>query len=368
MSAVAEKVNDTLDGQRVLSYRYNRDPNRLQLTASQVSSWNEFQLETERRATGGRVVLELDLEAAFRSIDRRNFCAFFEALAGGPATALLTRFVGAFGPHERGLPLVNDSLFFLGNAYLSVVDHVVEKHAPDFIRFVDDYRIFGASEESLQRSLTAIEGDLAKIRFRVNRAKVRIGTAEEYLAAVAKGKYATTSSDSSSYISAVVFDDVVEPRQLAELVARAIAEPEDRLNEGFGRLILGAIRRMRLNEELVIRKNHPGSPRQDFAGVLSSNTATVERAIDLLETYARDPNEAWRAVWLIFVMKDIKPWHAHLRARREAVGEAIATSAHTPEVVRLWAMGMQEAPDLQPERVERLHDLGYLETGAALYT
>jgi len=367
VSALAEKVNSTLDSARVLSYRYDREPHRLQLTASQVRSWASFELETEQRLKEGRALLQFDLEAAFRSIDRRQFDAFLAGISQDGESRLLSHLINTLDPPAQGLPLVNDSVFFLGNAYLSVVDRIVERHALDFIRFVDDYRVFDDSPGTLEKSLAKIERDLDRIGFRINRAKLKLSSSEQYLAAVAKGKYATTTSV-EGYISAVVFDDVVEPNKLVELVSRAIAQPSEYLNEGFGRLILGAIRRLRLNERLALRKNFPGSPRDEFSAELAKKTDTIARATELLDSYGQNADEVWRVVWLLFVMDDMRPSDRSLAARCEAAIEAVRTSSDSPLLVRLWANKLRGGkPGTSPATVEELHDLGYFECGVRLY-
>ena len=73
---------------------------------------------------------------------------------------LLSKLVFGFSPELKGLPLINDSLFFLGNAYLSEIDAVLERHTSNFIRFVDDYRVFGSSRDDLSNLLNDLGQEL----------------------------------------------------------------------------------------------------------------------------------------------------------------------------------------------------------------
>src|SRR5437667_7137884 len=227
VSALAERIWRTVDEAVVLSYHYNTDPNRLQLTASQVSSWKQFQNETERRCrTSSDCLLQIDLKDAFESIDRVKFFDFLQDLAlKSVEVALLKLMLTSFSGSNSGLPLVNDSIFFIGNAYLQVVDQLVRKHSTNFIRFVDDYHIFSDSRDYLEKLLEQVSQELASIGFKINTRKVKLGSAEDYLEALAQGKYAKTKEVDGSGISAAAFDDVIAPDVLANIVRNALADP-----------------------------------------------------------------------------------------------------------------------------------------------
>jgi hypothetical protein len=373
VSVLARKVAQVIDKRRVLSYRYNTDPNRLQLSNNQVDSWSQFQNETQRRLAGRRYLLQLDLEKAFQSVNREDFLQFVENLSQKSIeNNLLKILLGSFGSNSLGLPLVNDSLFFLGNAYFSVVDKVMNRHSADFIRFVDDYRIFGESRESLEQILVRVTRDLSELGFKINERKLKLGSGEEYLEAVSKGTYATTKElDAPDYISAVIFADVLEAEQMVGLVERVISNPDEYLNEGFGRLVLGAIRRMRVNDIVAKRKNYYRSPRDRFAELLSENADIVSRTVDLLEKYAQAHNEAWRTIWLMFVLADASAEFMRdkeLSSRVKNTVKAIQAAGDVSLVVQLWAKKLFSSEVKErPSLVEELHEAGYLEAGVRLY-
>lgn len=367
VSSLAEKVDGVIDSNRtspqVFSYRYNTDPNRVQLTDSQVSSWGRFQNETQLLLQRHPHVLQLDLEGAFRSIDQARFFTFFDDhFPKAIEVEILKRVLGSVGSPDQGLPLINDSLFFLGNAYLGTIDKVIGKHTDKFIRFVDDYRIFGESQESLGEIFEKVNRELQQIGFKINMSKLRLGSSEEYLAAVNSAKYAITKKlGEEGYISAVVFDDVIEPELMLELITRAVENPEKYMNEGYGRLILGAIRRMRLNDEVARRKNYSNSPLEEYRKLLSKSTEIVRKAIELLQKYVHIENEVWRTVWLLFIMKDMDSDQVE-----KIVGE-IQTEDSTPLITRLWASKLWSHGTTITERaIEELDDVSYLEAGERL--
>jgi hypothetical protein len=318
-------------------------------------------------------MLQLDLESAFQSIDRTKFLAFARALAPNSIAAkLLQLLLESFGldvKGVKGVPLINDSLFFLGNAYLHVVDGVIQRHSKDFVRFVDDYRIFGESQAHLEALLSRVSLELEGMGFRINMNKVKLGSSGEYLDAVAKGAYAKTD-DSSRYVSAAVFSDVVEPKQMVDLVARVVREPDKYLNEGFGRLVLGAIRRMRLNHEVALQQNYPDSPRTAFAEQLSSNDELVSATLSLLERYLSTNDEDWRSVWLLYVMEDINITPS-LTSRFNDLVKEFQKKATGPQLAGLWARKLwpakQTKTEVKIEELEELHELGYIETGLRLF-
>ncbi|MGD0663044.1 MAG: RNA-directed DNA polymerase [Syntrophorhabdales bacterium] len=308
-------------------------------------------------------------------MSRQRFLAFVEDLS--PHTIevdLLSVLLESWGAPDQGLPLINDSLFFMGNAYLSVVDQVVSKHAADFLRFVDDYRIFGTSTKSLEETLTRINGELQQVGFHLNTAKVKLGSCEEYLEAITKIKYAPPEAQSGSdYPSVAIFDDVIEPDQMVKLIERVVSSPDDYLNEGVGRLIIGAIRRMRFNAAVAARKNYPRSPRDEFIEMLSNNTSVIEMAIALLRKYALFNNELWRTAWLLFIMDDMNPNSIKDKDLASRLKETIATlrgESNVPLVARLWAnrlWSVDVIERLEPSLIEELHDVDYPEAGRRCY-
>jgi hypothetical protein len=366
VSSLAEKVDRVIDSSRtsprVFSYRYNTDPNRVQLTDSQVSSWGRFRNEIKLLLGRYGHILQLDLEEAYRSINQARFFTFFDDLfPKAIEVEILKRVLGSLGSPDQGLPLINDSLFFLGNAYLSTIDKVIGKHTDKFIRFVDDYKIFGESQDSLEEIYTRVNRELQQIGFRINISKLRLGSSEEYLNRVNSAKYAMTKVE-NGYISAVVFDDIISPELMVKLIARAIENPEKFMNEGYGRLILGAIRRMRFNDEVAQRENYPqpNSPLEEYRKLISKNAEIVTKATKLLQEYVQKKDEEWRTVWLLFVMNDIDSDQVKKIVRE------IQEKASAPIITRLWANKLWPHGATMNSKAEELDDMNYLDAGNAL--
>ncbi len=120
---------------------------------------------------------------------------------------------------------------------------------------------------------------------------------------------------------------------------------------------------------VVEGKGYLHSPWEEYQDRLSKNDDLVKRALDLLEIYLKDPDESWRAVWLIYMLDDVGSEHAIepiRRPRKQEVLKSASTDGST-EVVRLWAR--RALPEVKPGAVEEeeLHELGYLEGGARYY-
>jgi hypothetical protein len=345
-----------------MSYRVNRAPGRLGLFSSQVGSWTRFQDETRKRLQTHSQMLQLDLKNAFQCMDRRAVVQWLygpdlESAEARVLTLLLEKLSG----NRPGLPLLNDSVFCLGNAYLTVVDVIVSKYSANFIRFVDDYRIFSDSKNHLEEVLEGISNELSATGFAVNSPKVKLGDGAEYFEAIARGKYAR-DKDNDGYVSAAVFEDILDPGLLYSLVRQVVSEPESFLNEGLGRLVLGAIRRMRLGDVIASVQSYPESPLKEYSEALAADTTVVSRMLDLLASYHGSPDEGWRMIWILYVLADALPLDSRVDMSKASVLDAMRSRENGDVLSRLWANNFDPRPTGLPE-IEELHKLGYLEAG-----
>jgi hypothetical protein len=363
VSALAEKVYKILD-HRVYSYRLNTEPDQLRLTPSQIHSWRKFQDDTGLMLRQHSHLLQFDLESSFRNVDASAFLGFLEEFAPGSVEIRLLRALWASyaGP---GIPPINDSLFFLGNAYFNLVDQCVKKHTNSFIRFVDDYRIFGDSENQLESILEQIGRQLGALGFKINPIKTRLGSSQDYLDAIMPDQFAAPGPIAGSdYPSAIMFDDVLKPADLVRQIDRILDGPEKYLNDGVGRLILGAIRRMRADDKMARSRGNLSSSLKEFGELVSADERRCGKLLDLLHDYAAAPNEAWRAVWLIFLLEDVNPRNQEMSARRSRALADLQGASSVP-VVKLWAKSVGGATPSPPG--ENMDSLGYLEAGFQLY-
>jgi hypothetical protein len=365
VSSIAETLDiKCLDEKRVFSYRYNRDPNRLALVEDQISAWSRFQNETNQRCKSSDCMLQIDLEDAFGHIDRNRFAEFMRKTAPDSAVPdLLEPLLNAFAI-DKGLPLINDSIFFLGNAYLSEVDQIISRHTKNYIRFVDDYRIFDTSRGTLESLLTGISSDLQNAGFAINADKVKVGTGQEYLDAISQVKYSTRNVE-VGYVTAVIFRDIVTPQHLVEIIEKTLHAPDEQMNEGLGRFQLAALRRMRFNAAVANLANFQSTPSESFSELLSTNRSIVEKVTRLLKDYSGVQSESWRSVWLLYLRHDISDAAIsdnRLRAEFQDTVTSIASSSTVAPVVRFWARRI--ASKRLDSEVELLHELDYVEQGA----
>lgn len=359
--ASAEVVRPTARAEQIFSYRRSQDPNHLRFTQNQLAAWNAFNAEAAERAKG-RNVLQLDLKEAFRSIDLDRFFKWLARHSTGKhvEVALLQRLLSKLAPPGDGIPSIDESVFYLGNAYLDVVDEVIARHASDFIRFVDDYRIFDRSREKLEQAYGRISADLAHIGFQVNQEKVHLGDYDEFTQSLAKVRSVQTEPV-GNYTSSVFLEDVLEPKALAGMVAGAVGKWESSLNEGFGRYLMQAVRRMRFNADFASTRGEH-SPLDDYTTTLkdSLDAKTFEKTLGGLLTAYTTTND-WRIIWLLYVVEDLD--------MRDTITKAF--SGQKPEmrspVLDCWVARARGKKAAKPAAPEVWHQLSYEQAGRLLH-
>ena len=155
---------------------------------------------------------------------------------------------------------------------------------------------------------------------------------------------------------------MIAPDVLANIVRNALADPTYLLTDGFGRLSIGAVRRIRLNHIVAVdTMNYLDSPWEEYRNFLSEDGDFLLRAINLLDTYLHAPNESWRAVWLLYILDEIYANDTQLRDLLH-----FASTNDSLELPRLWANKLL-ASNKSAVDLEELHELGYLEGGTRYY-
>jgi Reverse transcriptase (RNA-dependent DNA polymerase) len=385
-SIAAELAHKCIDTQKVFSYRYRTNPDALALNEDPITAWRAFQRETTHRCSSGDCVLQVDLEDAFPSMNRAQVIAFLRNLFPDRIEIdILEIMLDSFSAGSPGLPLVNDSIFFLGNAYLSVVDAVVARYSKSYIRYVDDYRIFSTSRDELAQIPVALAPPLAQLGLKINSHKLHLSTGEEYLESLSQITYATTQIDGAKhgdldldipedYLKPVpvVIGGIIPPDKMIAQLHTALDNPQTNLNEGNGRFLMGSMRRARLDAQIL--ESHTdgdnGNPplREHFKGQLSQDKHLVEKVQYHLKHYAGQPDEIWRLTWLLYLCRDIdfdrvaKPLSADLK---KSLAD-IRASQSLPVVARLWATQAGHAPpDLA--KIEMIHERSYIKGGQLFY-
>src|SRR6185437_13575625 len=180
-------IENALDRKKVFSHRLNADSSKpSQFLQDQCDGYAEFQGQAGLRKCTHVTIL--DLENAFASVDRKKqFMPFIRKNSPDTTVAdVLEHLLQGFSGNESGIPLVNDSLFYLGNGYFSEVDAAIGKYVTtDFVRFVDEYRFFANSQKDAEALARAGSQQLNALAFRINDLKTKIlqvplPQAEEY--------------------------------------------------------------------------------------------------------------------------------------------------------------------------------------------
>jgi retron-type reverse transcriptase len=128
----------------------------------------------------------LDHEILKQEIARKIYCRFTQRLChaiidgSNPQTPVHDYFPGddLFTPHvrRRGLPIGNLTSQFWANVYLNRFDHFVKEQlkVPGYIRYVDDFVLFGESAAQLRGWKQEIERYLGDLRLSLHPNKTHI--------------------------------------------------------------------------------------------------------------------------------------------------------------------------------------------------
>jgi hypothetical protein len=363
VAKLAEELANSIDARHVYSFRPNNDPSRIALMEPQLAALLEFHKETMTRLQGGDVVLEFDIESAFASIDRGRFYEFLQQLnPNGVEVRLIRRLMDSWSGAAPGIPLVNDSVFFLGSAYLGVVDNIVSGFTDDFIRYMDDYRVFGRNKADLESVFERINRAMGQLELRINPRKVKIRTIKDLRQPAIEPRFAKIESGEYVIDLDVGMRDQIEPEQLAALVEYSLESPDYYLNEGIGRHLLGALRRYRLNLAIYRRADEDSDLGTRLRNALK-NPSTVRLTSKRLAEYGTEPGNAWRAIWVIYLIEQQRTSEQFSPQLAE-----IEQSARMPTVVKLWARRCRLGIGGEPlELVEALHDMSYVDAGQQCY-
>ncbi len=158
-------------------------------------------LRFRRFLAGHRYVLKCDIRKYFQSMDHEILLAKLERrIACAPTMDLLRRIVGSrdfnaesppvyfsgddlFAPivRRRGIPVGNLTSQFFANLYLNDFDHWLteELRAGPYVRYVDDFCVFGNDKSKLNAVRAKIVERLGDLRLRMHDGKSRIYTQRE---------------------------------------------------------------------------------------------------------------------------------------------------------------------------------------------
>ncbi len=202
---------DKLLGHRVLSYRYEPNPqNRKYLFKNKISRWFTFEGVTLTFVRSGKFLLVTDLSNFFENIAREQIVAGLEQVipeieATGSeklqirnAITTLDRLLERWtfsGSH--GLPQNRDASSFLSNMLLSSVDKAMAAKGYDYYRYVDDIRVIADTEVHARRALQDLIRLLRTVGLNINANKTAIlspETSQEDLAEFFPSQDSTTTA------------------------------------------------------------------------------------------------------------------------------------------------------------------------------
>lgn len=356
VTSLAPRIDATFDRQRVYSYRYNTDKKSTALTEDQCDAWNSFNNAVKQHRGS---VLYLDLEQSCATIKRERFWSFLEQFSSSMIEVkTLKALINGFAPSEIGIPLINNALFFLTNAYFSEADKIISTHTKDYVRWNDDYFIFGSSQADLESLYKSVNKDLSNAGFKPNEIKTNIAQSQEYCDAFSKAA-AGGAVNTDRYTPVPVGQAAIDPAVIVTSIKSTVQHPDRYLNDGIGRAQLASLQKLRDSDS--------EESRQQFASDLAHNSDILEASSRLLTTYISSAEQTWRSVWLLYLMRDVDPSTISDTATRAKVKQALSkarNSAAAP-VVKLWAKA--HTVTLSQGQIESLSDMSYEAAGQRCY-
>jgi hypothetical protein len=272
-------------------------------------------------------------------------------------------FLTSFSPSGRGIPMINDSVFFLGSSYLTVIDNIIRDISPKFLRYVDDYRIFHDDLGQMESILGEIRRKLGVLGLEINDRKLKLDDTKTYLEAV--GQHRRKAPPSHEYQDAATGSESVDAEDMFARISTILAEPDRYLHQGQGRFEMAALRRMRFHSSFIEMQGAKATPNKIFLQMMCGSPETITRICDLISEYLPDEQNLWRLLWILYLCRDIYPEmirDGNLGNHLQTIRSKVTSSKATPEVARLWAKLPANRP-LQEIDLEDWHSLDYLERG-----
>jgi hypothetical protein len=169
--------------QRVFSHRFSSYAGRL---FDARYDFNTFHAAVAGRLEGkpGTVLVSTDIAGCYDSICGERLAQSLARRGSEPwLVAAVDRLLrGWRGPEGRGLPAGSHASHILAEAVLGDIDDGLQKDGIDYIRFVDDYRLFAPDAATARAWLQQLDKRLAAERLRINQSKTSIQslTGEQY--------------------------------------------------------------------------------------------------------------------------------------------------------------------------------------------
>jgi hypothetical protein len=179
-----QRRRDRYQEQRVFSYRFSARRPRA-VGGPVYSDYPAFLRVAQRKAARATAVGAADIADFFPRVYLHRLENSLVALSGdGPATqvlmGMLTRWSGGT---SYGIPVGLRASNLIAEALLVEVDEFLLSRGIDFIRYVDDYTFFGASEADCSRALYHLGSRLADTQgLSLNDSKTRVYSPQQFMA------------------------------------------------------------------------------------------------------------------------------------------------------------------------------------------
>ncbi len=343
------------------SFRYSSDQNQLGYYEDNFSAWERFQIDsfTKAEQAGGYLVV-IDLKEAFSNFDRDRLFDFILRRSRNKAAGNLFKLlIQAFEQDGTGLPNINDSTFFVGNAYLSNADKLVAKITDNFIRYMDNYHLFAASEAKAMELIKDVADIFTATEFQINDSKTQIIKLENYFWGVSDipgGEHTQLH-----YLSAPI-GGKMDAVTLYSYVHLAISSPDSYMTKSFGRLVLGSLRKARMTAD----ENY-----QDYLNYLlvekpldNQRNSLLPSALILLEEYwYQGRAQEWRVLWLLYILFDFR---TKAEVKQKLTDLATIDEGDKLISAKLWIKRLY-SPMIFRKASDLIHQQNYLEEGRILY-
>lgn len=183
----------------VYNNRLSADQNSSRMFVHGVRLWLEFQEAVAERCHQYAWVVETDLTAYFEhirhdlllsriddlfrdSVDRQVLGAIQELLG-----RLWSRWSGGVVP--CGVPQMNDASSFFANVYLDEFDKWMLRNGYEYVRYVDDMRVFAETEPGARRALADLIRQLRAAGLYVGSSKTHIRESRAVLDGLGEGRH-----------------------------------------------------------------------------------------------------------------------------------------------------------------------------------
>ncbi|WP_417739730.1 RNA-directed DNA polymerase [Rosistilla oblonga] len=180
---VAEKVETNRQPRdRVFSYRFEPDTTTGSLFAK--VGWKDFHMRGLELAKDFSHVALVDISDFYPRIyhHRLENALKTDCQCDGPVVTFIDRFLSKLnGGNSFGLPVGGPAARILAEAVLTRTDRLIQMRRIEYLRFVDDYIVFGNSEDEIRKAILDISRLLLDNEgLSLNRNKTRLLTSDEY--------------------------------------------------------------------------------------------------------------------------------------------------------------------------------------------